>query len=157
MTASARRAVPADIPALVGLYRDLAAEMDAIKPIWSSVDGLPEPVSDAIASLVAGDGDHVYVGEIDGVPVGFLASRDEPTLPQGAGKVVASIHLVFTLTGAREVGVGEAMIGLFLDEAEERGIRLFDAHVSPGHRQSKNFFESNGFKARSIVMHRSDE
>jgi hypothetical protein len=28
--------------------------------------------------------------------------------------------------------------------------------VSPGHRYAKNFFESNGFSARLIVMHHND-
>jgi L-amino acid N-acyltransferase YncA len=88
--------------------------------------------------------------------VGFLLARDEELLPHADGRQVAAVRLIFTVADAREVGVGEAMIELFLTEAVERGIQEFDAHVSPGHRASKNFFESNGFKARSIVMHRSD-
>jgi hypothetical protein len=48
------------------------------------------------------------------------------------------------------------MMDAFMIDARARGITLFDAHVSPGHRESKNFFESHGFTARSIVMHRSD-
>lgn len=156
MSVSARRAEPADIPTLVGLYGDLAREMDAIKPIWSSADGLPAPVDSAFAKLLGDRDAHVYLGEIDGVPVGFLFARDESLLPQAAGRRVAAVRLIFTLAGGRGVGVGEAMIDRFLEEAIARGIDSFDAHVSPGHRESKNFFESNGFKARSIVMHRAD-
>jgi len=54
------------------------------------------------------------------------------------------------------VGVGEAMMALFAHESTDRDIRLFDAIVPPGHRAAKNFFESNGFKARKIIMHRDD-
>jgi GNAT superfamily N-acetyltransferase len=99
---------------------------------------------------------HLYVGEIDQVPVGFLMARDEELLPQAGGRRVAAVRLIFTLSGARGVGVGEAMIERFLEGAQSRGIQDYDAHVSPGHRESKNFFESNGFKARSIIMNRSD-
>jgi ribosomal protein S18 acetylase RimI-like enzyme len=154
---TARSADVEDLAVLVGLYHDLATEMDAIKPIWSAADGLPEPAPEAFEALMADPDAHIYLGEIDDVPVGFLVARDETLLPQADGRRVAAVRLIFTLEGARGVGVGEAMTDLFLREATSRGIRSFDAHVSPGHRESKNFFESNGFKARSIVMHRSDE
>jgi len=156
MTVTARPGRPGDIAILTELYVGLAAEMDSIKPIWSVADGLPAPVVDSFAALLDDPDAHLYVGEIDSVPVGFLMARDEDLLPDAGGRRVAAVRLIFTLAGARGVGVGEAMIGLFLDEATARGIVEFDAHVSPGHRESKNFFESNGFKARSIVMHRSD-
>ena len=157
MGITARSAVIEDLSILVGLYRDLAAEMDAIKPIWSAADGLPEPAAAAFEALMADPDAHIYLGEIDDVPVGFLVARDEALLPQADGQRVAAVRLIFTLEGARGVGVGETMTDLFLRDAISRGIRSFDAHVSPGHRESKNFFESHGFKARSIVMHRSGE
>ena len=156
MTVTARRATPADIPDIAALYSELAVEMDALKPIWSVAEGLAVPVDDSLQAALDDPDAHLYVGEIDGVPVGFLMARDEALLPHAGGRRVAAVRLIFTLEGARGVGVGEAMISLFLEEALARGLRDFDAHVSPGHRLSKNFFESNGFKARSIVMHRSD-
>jgi hypothetical protein len=48
------------------------------------------------------------------------------------------------------------MIQIVLAEFRASGHRLFDARVSPGHRLAKNFFESNGFSARLIVMHHAD-
>ncbi|MEX1208720.1 MAG: GNAT family N-acetyltransferase [Acidimicrobiia bacterium] len=156
MGPTSRPATRDDLSILESLYFDLAAEMDAIKPIWSSADGLPHPVIDSFESLLGDPTVHLYLGEIDKFPVGFLMARDEALLPQAGGRRVAAVRLIFTLAGARGVGVGEAMIARFLQDAEGRGIHDFDAHVSPGHRASKNFFESNGFKARSIVMHRSD-
>lgn len=156
MTVTARAAGPEDIAAITALYEALATEMDAIKPIWSVAEGLAAPVEDTLHEALADADTRIYLGEIDGVPLGFLLARDEELLPQAAGRRVAAVRLIFTLEEARGVGVGEAMIGMFLEEAAARGIADFDAHVSPGHRESKNFFESNGFKARSIVMHRSD-
>jgi ribosomal protein S18 acetylase RimI-like enzyme len=61
--------------------------------------------------------------------------------------------MVFTEEAARGVGVGEAMRDAVMDDFAARGFRLFDAHVLPGHRLAKNFFEAGGFSARSIVMH----
>jgi len=52
--------------------------------------------------------------------------------------------------------VGEQMRDLVMDLLRERGISKFDAHVLPGHRLAKNFFEAGGFSARSIVMHHDD-
>lgn len=106
--------------------------------------------------MIGDPGWTTYVGEIDGAGVGFLFGRYEALLPQARGSVVASVRYIFTHPQAREVGVAEAMIDRYMTAARVDGVTRFDAHVSPGHRLSKNFFESHGFKARSIVMHRSD-
>ena len=131
--------------------------MTALRSTWPLADGLPAPVDEALAGLLAAVDWEVVVGHLDGVPVGFLAWRDEAMLPQAEGARLGSVRFIFTEPAARAVGVGEAMMTLFFEEARRRGINRFDAHVSPGHREAKNFFESNGFKARSIVMHRVDE
>lgn len=151
-----RDATASDVPTLTELYGRLEEEMAALRPAWPLVDGLPHPVSEAIGERIADADWHTYVGDLEGVPVGFLFGRDEETLPQGKGQRIGSVRLLYTDGEAREVGVGEAMMERFLDEARRRGIGLFDAHVSPGHRLAKNFFEAHGFKARSIVMHRND-
>ncbi len=143
-----------DLPALVTLYLELESEMVALKPVWRLTDGMADPIDQTLAAAMHGADRGILIGEIDGAPVGFLAWRDTALLPQAAGAKAAVIEFVFTTPAAREVGVGEAMIGTFLTDAETRGIGLFDAIVPPGHRAAKNFFESSGFKARRIVMHR---
>lgn len=155
-TVSARHAAAEDVPRIVELYRGLEAEMAALRPVWPYADGVPEPAEQAFASMLDAGEWRVYVGTIDGQMVGFLAARDEPLLPQAGGETVGAIRFIYAMPEARRVGIGEAMTDLFLEEARGRGIHRFDAHVSPGHRDAKNFFESNGFKARAIVMH-SDE
>ena len=44
-----------------------------------------------------------------------------------------------------------------MDDFRASGHTLFDAHVLPGHRLAKNFFEAGGFSARSIIMHHDDD
>jgi GNAT superfamily N-acetyltransferase len=156
ITVQARSATASDITTLAELYGQLESEMVGLKPIWASADGLAEPIGDAFDGLISRPDSAVIIGEIDDVPFGFLAWSDDPLLPQAAPERVATVRLIFTAPDARRVGVGEAMIGRFRADAEERGISLFDAIVPPGHRDAKNFFESHGFKARRIVMHRDD-
>jgi ribosomal protein S18 acetylase RimI-like enzyme len=144
------------VEALVSLYGGLLDEMTGLKPIWGLTDGLPEPVDAAFTSHLADPRDTVYIGEYDGVPLGLLVWRRDHLLPQADGAPIATIRLIYTDPEARRVGIGEAMIDLLLADAEDQGIDMFDAIVPPGHRHAKNFFESNGFKARRIVMHRDD-
>jgi ribosomal protein S18 acetylase RimI-like enzyme len=156
MEITVRDATRDDITDLAALYERLEDEMTALRPAWRLVDALPAPADDAIAARIDDPAWASYVADLDGVPVGFLFSRDEELLPQADGQRMGSIRLIYTDVDAREVGVGEALIGRFLEDARARGVTLFDAHVSPGHRLAKNFFEANGFTARSIVMHRRD-
>jgi len=149
----ARRAEEGDIATLVGLYRKLEDEQTALKAMWRLADGLAEPVADSWQTALDDAETRLYLGEIDGFALGFLMARLERLLPQAGDERVAAIRLVFTDPEVRRVGVGEAMITAAIADLTAAGCRLFDAHVLPGHREAKNFFESNGFAARSIVMH----
>jgi ribosomal protein S18 acetylase RimI-like enzyme len=146
-----------DVQVLVELYRGLETEQTAIKAMWRLADGLAEPVEASLAGLIDDVASVVVLGTIDDVPLGFMWARIEDLLPQAGGEKVAAIRLVYTDHEARGVGVGEAMVTHVLDELRERGLHLFDAYVSPGHRLAKNFFESQGFSARSIAMHHNDD
>ena len=146
-----------DLDTLVALYRALEAEQVELKSMWPLADGLPEPIDAAFKELMAAEAVTVYLGGIEGVPVGFLVTRIEPLLPQAEGEVVGVISHVFTDHDARGVGVGEAMLDAALTELRAKGLKLFDARVLPGHRIAKNFFEAAGFSARLIVMHHEDD
>jgi L-amino acid N-acyltransferase YncA len=156
MEVTARPARRDDLPEIVILYRLLEAEMTELRDMWPVADGLAEPIDRSLRALLDDPDWYLYVGEIDGSTEGFLAGQDQPLLPQGEGRIVGSIELIFTRGDAREVGVAEAMMDRYTDDATARGVERFDAHVSPGHRASKNFFESHGFRARSIIMHKGD-
>lgn len=157
MRVEARRATVGDLSVLEVLYRGLESEMTSLHAMWPLADGLDEPVSEALAAALDQEDTIVLIGSIDGYPFGFLLARVEGLLTQGGGEEVGSIRLIFVEEEAREVAVAEAMRDEVMSMLREKGITKFDAHVLPGHRLAKNFFESGGFSARSIVMFRDDE
>ena len=157
MEVSTRVARPDDIDDLVRLYRELEAEQAALRPLWPFADGLPAPIAGAFAALLDDDRSVVRIGTIDGVTLGFVHAAVEPLLPQAEGRTVGVVRLIFTEPAARGVGVGTTMVTAAIEDLRTRGVRLFDARVSPGHRHAKNFFEAHGFSARLIVMHHADD
>jgi GNAT superfamily N-acetyltransferase len=157
LAVAARPATSDDLPELLRLYRLLEAEMEDLRGLWKEADGLPEPVEGALAEAVADPDTLVYIGTADGVPFGFILAYSAPLLPQAAGARMATIKLVFTEEQARGVGVGEAMRDTVVEAFRAQGHRWFDAHVLPGHRLAKNFFEAGGFSARFIIMNHEDD
>jgi ribosomal protein S18 acetylase RimI-like enzyme len=153
---TARIAGPEDLPTLVGLYRGLEDEMTALHPMWPLADGLAEPVETSFRDLLEDQESILVIGELDDYPLGFSWARVEQILPQAGGAEVGSIRLIYVDPEAREVAIGEEMRDYVMDLLRKRGISRFDAHVLPGHRLAKNFFEAGGFSARSITMHHDD-
>jgi ribosomal protein S18 acetylase RimI-like enzyme len=143
MRVEAREAGLGDMETLQSLYRSLEREMTGLHKMWPVADGLDEPVIDSLRSALDDPDTIVLIGEVDGYPFGFLLARVE--------------RLIYVDQEAREVAVGEEMREVALGMLRERGITKFDAHVLPGHRLAKNFFESGGFSARSIIMHHDDD
>jgi ribosomal protein S18 acetylase RimI-like enzyme len=156
MKVTVRPATLDDLETLEQLYRSLQAEMDTLHAMWSLADGLSEPVARSFQELIDDPDAMVLIGEIEDVPFGFLVAKVEPLLAQAEGEKLGSIRLIFVEPEAREVALGETMRDAVLEELRSRGITKFDAHVLPGHRLAKNFFEAGGFSARSIVMHHDD-
>ncbi|HET8740173.1 MAG TPA: GNAT family N-acetyltransferase [Acidimicrobiia bacterium] len=156
MKVTVRPATLDDLETLEQLYRSLQAEMDTLHAMWSLADGLNEPVARSFQELIDDPDAMVLIGEIEDVPFGFLVAKVEPLLAQAEGEKLGSIRLIFVEPEAREVALGETMRDAVLEELRSRGITKFDAHVLPGHRLAKNFFEAGGFSARSIVMHHDD-
>lgn len=157
MRVDARQADEADVEVLTGLYRSLEAEMVELHPMWPVADGLDEPAEESLRKAVVDPDVVTLIGTVDGFPFGFLLARSEPLLTQADGERVGAIRLIFVDHEAREVAVGEAMREMAMDMLRKKGITKFDAHVLPGHRLAKNFFEAGGFSARSIVMHHDDD
>jgi GNAT superfamily N-acetyltransferase len=93
-----------------------------------------------------------WVGTVDDQIVGYATGRTE-TL--AGGTELGVVEELFVEPGARGVGVGEALMGALLAWFVDRGCVGVDTVALPGDRLSKNFFESSGFKARLIVMHRA--
>lgn len=157
MRVDAREADTSDIAVLTGLYRSLEAEMVGLHPMWPLADGLNEPVEESLQNALDDTDTVIVIGTVDGYPFGFLLAKVESLLDQAGGEQVGAIRLIFVDHEAREVAVGEAMREMAMEVLRGRGITKYDAHVLPGHRLAKNFFEAGGFSARSIIMHHDDE
>ncbi|HMC05356.1 MAG TPA: GNAT family N-acetyltransferase [Actinomycetota bacterium] len=153
MREGARRAHPDDLPRLAELYRAALAHLGAGRggALLAEHHGRPEPVEQHLARTLEDSGRTARVGTLDDQIVGFASGRTE-TLP--GGTVLGVVEELFVEPGARGVGVGEALMDALLAWFAERGCAGVDTVALPGDRLSKNFFESSGFKARLIVMHR---
>jgi len=152
MQIEARDATEADRTQIERLYLTFAEEQAALRPLWHEAEGLADPVDAAVARLI--DAGSVTVGSIGDAVVGFLVT-DERTLVDGDERV-GLIRYIYTEPEARGVGVADEMFNYGVGKLKERGIEAFDAVVSPGHREAKNFYEAHGFSARRITMHSDD-
>ena len=56
--------------------------------------------------------------------------------------------------GVRGVGLGHLLLEQALEWFAARRVTGVDGTAHPGDREAKSFFESAGFKARLLVMHR---
>lgn len=156
MNVSSRHATADDLDDLERLYRALEREMVELHKMWPNADGLDEPITASLTDVVDDNETMVLIGSIEGYPFGFLIATVESMLEQAGGEKLGVIRFIYVDQDAREVAVAEMMREQALTELRQRGISKFDAHVLPGHRLAKNFFESGGFSARSIVMHHDD-
>jgi GNAT superfamily N-acetyltransferase len=147
-----RAAEAADVPRLAELARAAIAELSPLRggEIWRAREARAEPVEDGLAALL-GDADaRVLVATIDGVVVGYAVARLEHL---GDGSTLGVVDDIFVEEGARQIGLGELMIGDLVAWCQARGCVGMDAMALPGHRATKNFFEESGFTARQLVMH----
>ena len=106
----------------------------------------------SLLSSAAHHDDRTIVGCIDTVVVGFVQLR-WVTLSETVK--LAEVVAYGVLDEARAVGVGEAMLDLVVAESRANGCTGIDAQALPGERETKNFFETFGFTARRLVVHRS--
>ena len=147
-----RRAVEADVPAILELAAGLRAELTPMRggAIWSVREARPEPLEAGYKALLDRDDARVVAGTIDDTPIGFGVGEIE-TLQDGSRLGVVSE--LFVDPEARAVGVGEAMLGSLVEFFAAAGCVGVDAYALPGHRAAKNFFEDSKFSARGIIMH----
>jgi GNAT superfamily N-acetyltransferase len=64
---------------------------------------------------------------------------------------------IYVDPAARGLGVGERMMDLVLSWCADHHCQGIDSLALPGMRDSKNFFERFGLKARLLVVHRALE
>ncbi len=154
MEEACRPAEPADVPRIAALARAVIEELAPMRggAVWKAREARAEPMDEGLAALLDDADARVVVATIDGVIVGYAIVRLEDL---GDGSVLGIVTDIFVEEGARQVGLGELMIGDLMAWCEERKCIGMDAMALPGHRATKNFFEESGFSARKLVMHKS--
>ena len=68
------------------------------------------------------------------------------------GSRLGRVETLLVDPGARGSGIGEALMNGVIHELRRHGCSSVDAHALPGDRETKNFFESFGLKARLLVV-----
>jgi len=149
----ARSATIADLDAITDLTAEgLAEQRDGRGgAIWSVRETRAEPFELTLREAINNPDDEVVVGTIDDVIVGYAAARIEHLRN---GQYLGVIDDIVVTPDARDVGVGEAIIKHLIAWCDRAGCVGIDSHALPGNRATKNFFETWGFKARLLVVHR---
>lgn len=149
----ARPATCDDLATLARLAEDAVAEQFDQRggAIWASRETRPLPALPSLEASLGDDGQLLLVGTFDEVVVGYAGARLERLRN---GELLGVVTDLFVEPGARGVGVGEALIEEVLGWCGERGCCGVDAVALPGNRDTKNFFETFGFTARAIIVHR---
>lgn len=144
MEIAVRPATPDDGDRIDAMRADAIAEQAEGRGgrTWSRREALRRP----------GAGGATFVGTIDDAVVGF-AEVDTEVI--AGGDVLGVVSAVYVDPGARGVAVGEAILDEVIAWCTARGCAGIDAHALPGNRETKNFFETFGFTARLLVVHRS--
>jgi GNAT superfamily N-acetyltransferase len=154
MDEAARAATDADVPRLAELVRAGVAELRPLRggDVWAARGARAEPVEDKLRATVADPDQLVLAGTLDGVVLGYAVARTESLQD---GRTLGVVDDIFVEEGARAVGLGEALMDRVVAWCAERGCFGIDAVALPGARDTKNFFETFGFTARLLVVHRS--
>ena len=131
-------------------YRDAAGSTSRGGEQWLrthpalDLSGWTRRVSDETAETV--------VAGIDGVVLGFASLRLNTSTHSTP---VAEIDGIFVEEGARELGLGDAMLAALVDGARRLGAKEIEATALPGDRDTKNLFERAGLVARLITVSKS--
>lgn len=153
MIEAARTASEDDLDALALLAEEMVAEQAEARggPIWSRRETRSRPYIESLRTSMFDPDAEIWVGTIDDVIVGFATAHVELLRD---GSVLGIVDDVFVDPASREVGVGEELLDAVIAWCTERRCVGIDALALPGNRATKNFFETFGFTARLLTVHR---
>ncbi len=156
MIEEARRARVDDLGDLERLARQAIEQQRALRGgvLWSLTLGRPEPLAESLSRAITDPAQRVVVGTIDEAVIGYAAVK---LVGLADGRPLGVVDELYVEPEGRGVGVGEAMMDLLVEWCTERGCVGIDAVALPGDRDTKNFFETFGLKARALIVHRSLE
>ncbi len=154
MEESARLARPDELDAVVDLAMLGRAELIETRggPMWARREGRALPMGPGIDAAIHATDCCVLVGTIDDTPVGYAITEIRE---MHDGATVGVITDIYVHPDARGVGVGEHLLNAIVSWATGAGCAALDSLALPGNRATKNFFETFGMKARSLVVSRS--
>lgn len=154
MREAARLATASDVELLGALAATAVAEQagDRGGAVWAAREAPAIPATALLAAAIDDPTQLVLAGTIDDAVVGYAAVRTE-TLRDG--RVLGVLTDIYVEPEGREIGIGELLVEEVLAWCRVQGCAGVDAMVLPGNRSTKNFFETAGFTARAIVVHRS--
>ena len=153
---ASRAAVADDVEILVGIAVDHAAAIaddrgaDLLLRRELAYDA--DELRSRLQAAVHEPDSLLLVGTYDDAVFGYALVLFE-RLDDGA--LLARLEQFLVEPAARGAGIGESVMNAVVAEARSRGCIGIDALALPGDRETKNFFESFGLKARQLVVHRS--
>lgn len=150
---SVRRATDDDRSRLLELSEELVVAVTSqrggellVEPSLGEAAGTQ--LGDRLVALLDRPDALVLVGALDEAVVGVAVSVIEEDRRGRFGGC-------FVEEGARGVGVGRLLLDGSLAWMAEHGCTGVDGLALPGDRAAKSFYESAGFKARVLTMHRT--
>jgi GNAT superfamily N-acetyltransferase len=148
-----RPATDDDLPRLADLARLAIAELTPMKggDVWAERDGRGDPLDESLKRALADPETRVLCGTIDEAVIGYAVVHLEALRDGGR---IGVLEDIFVEAEAREVGVGEALLTDVTEWCRAAGCIGIDSFALPGNRSTKNFFETFGFTARMIVVHK---
>ncbi len=150
---SARPATEHDIPAIeaIGERQRRAVVGQRGAALFLTREAGVWPDRPRLLATIGGEGLAV-VGCYDDVVFGYGLVDFETLLDGGRLARLTDFVVDEEIRGS---GIGEAMMELVVAEATAAGCLGIDSVALPGDRETKNFFESFGLKARLLTVHRS--
>lgn len=148
-----RPATEDDLPRLAELARLGIDELTPMKggDVWAAREARGEPLDESLKAALADPDTRVLCGTIDDAVIGYAVVRLDHLRDGGR---IGVLDDIFVEPEAREVGVGEALVNAVVEWCQAADCIGIDSFALPGNRNTKNFFETFGFTARMIVVHK---
>ena len=153
MNESVRLATPNDLETLTEFADSAVTEQRENRGgyVWSVRETRNQPYLASFESALHDPDQAVWIGMIDDTPVGYAASKVELLR---SGETLGRISDIWVDPEARSIGVGESLVTAVVSWCTERNCVGIDSMALPGNRATKNFFETFGFKARLLTVHK---